>query len=90
VFIGSSGVGKTHLTISSGIETADKESEHFLLIVLNYYSYLERHTKKGTSHRNIRQCAQYERDSTTITNNSDLSAWIKIFHNLTITDTILE
>lgn len=119
IFIGSPGVGKTHLAISIGIE-ACKQNKRTLFV--NCHDLLLRLTtsyQKGTLDRAIHQFARYdlliideigylpidhdeanflfqvinaryEQHSTIITSNSELSTWVDIFQNPTVTAAILD
>lgn len=119
IFIGSPGVGKTHLAISIGIE-ACRQGKRTLFI--NCHELLLRvrtANEKGTLERCINRYARYdllvideigylpidhdeanlffqlinaryERHLTIITSNSDLSGWVEIFQNPTVTAAILD
>ncbi|WP_125689344.1 IS21-like element helper ATPase IstB [Levilactobacillus fujinensis] len=119
VFIGSPGVGKTHLAIGIGM-AACQQGKRTLFI--NCHDLLLRlHTayEKGALDRCINRYARYdlliideigylpvehdeanllfqlinaryERHSTIITSNSELSTWVDIFKNPTVTAAILD
>lgn len=119
VFIGSPGVGKTHLAISIGIEACRQGKRTLFINCHELLVRLRSAYEKGLLDRSIRRYARYEllvideigylpidhdeanllfqlinaryeRSSTIITSNSDLSAWIEIFHNPTVTAAILD
>lgn len=119
VFIGSPGVGKTHLAISIGIEACRQGKRTLFINCHELLVRLRSAYEKGTLDRSIRRYsryellvideigylpidhdeanllfqlinARYEKHSTIITSNSDLSAWIEIFHNPTVTAAILD
>ncbi|BDZ30494.1 IS21-like element helper ATPase IstB [Lactiplantibacillus sp. WILCCON 0030] len=119
VFIGSPGVGKTHLAISIGIEACQQGKRTLFINCHELLVRLRSAYEKGTLDRSIRRYsryellvideigylpidhdeanllfqlinARYEKHSTIITSNSDLSAWIEIFHNPIVTAAILD
>lgn len=119
IFIGSPGVGKTHLAISIGIEACQQGKRTLFINCHELLLRLRTANEKGTLERCISRYARYdllvideigylpighdeanlffhlinaryERHSTIITSNSDLSGWIEIFQNPTVTAAILD
>ena len=119
VFIGSPGVGKTHLAISVGIEACQQGKRTLFINCHELLLRLNAAYDKGTLDRCIRRYARYdlliideigylpinhdeanllfqlinaryEYHSTIITSNSDLSTWVEIFQNPTVTAAILD
>jgi DNA replication protein DnaC len=119
VFIGSPGVGKTHLAISIGIEACRQGKRSLFINCHELLSRLRSAYEKGDLDRSIARYARYElliideigylpidhdeanllfqlinaryeRSSTIITSNTDLSGWVEIFQNPTVTAAILD
>lgn len=119
IFIGSPGVGKTHLAIGIGIEACHQGKRAFFINCHELLAHLRAADAKGTLDRNISRYARYElliideigylpinhdeanllfqlinaryeRHSTIITSNCDLSNWIETFQNPTVTAAILD
>jgi DNA replication protein DnaC len=119
IFIGSPGVGKTHLAISLGIaacqqgkralfinchelllrlhiayekdqlERAIRRYARYELLIIDEVGYLPiSHDEANLLFQLIN--ARYEQNSTIITSNSDLSGWVEIFQNPTVTGAILD
>jgi len=119
VFIGSPGVGKTHLAISIGIEACRQGKRTLFINCHELLSKLRAAYEKGDLDRSINRYARYdllvideigylpidhdeanllfqlinaryEKNSTIITSNTDLSGWVEIFQNPTVTGAILD
>ncbi|WP_344705303.1 IS21-like element helper ATPase IstB, partial [Secundilactobacillus similis] len=119
VFIGSPGVGKTHLAISIGIEACRQGKRTLFINCHELLSRLRAAYEKGDLDRSINRYARYdllvideigylpidhdeanllfqlinaryEKNSTIITSNTDLSGWVEIFQNPTVTGAILD
>lgn len=119
VFIGSPGVGKTHLAISIGIEACRQGKRTLFINCHELLMRLRTAYEKGELDRSINRYARYdllvideigylpidhdeanlmfqlinaryERRSTIITSNTDLSNWVEIFQNPTVTAAILD
>ncbi|MBT1142262.1 IS21-like element helper ATPase IstB [Lactiplantibacillus argentoratensis] len=119
VFIGSPGVGKTHLAISIGIEVCRQGKRTLFINCHELLMRLRIAYEKGELDRSINRYARYdllvideigylpidhdeanlmfqlinaryERSSTIITSNTDLSNWVEIFQNPTVTAAILD
>lgn len=119
VFIGSPGVGKTHLAISIGIEAFRQGKRTLFINCHELLSRLRAAYEKGDLDRSINRYARYdllvideigylpidhdeanllfqlinaryEKNSTIITSNTDLSGWVEIFQNPTVTGAILD
>lgn len=119
VFIGSPGVGKTHLAISIGIEACRQGKRTLFINCHELLSRLRAAYERGYLDRSISQYARYEllvideigylpidhdeanllfqlinaryeNCSTIITSNTDLSSWVEIFQNPTVTAAILD
>jgi DNA replication protein DnaC len=119
VFIGSPGVGKTHLAISIGIEACLQGKRTLFINCHELLCRLRIAYEKGELDRSIRRYAKYElliideigylpinhdeanllfqlinaryeQCSTIITSNTDLSSWVDIFQNATVTAAILD
>ena len=119
VFIGSPGVGKTHLAISIGIEACRQGKQTLFINCHELLSRLRAAYEKGDLDRSINRYARYdllvideigylpidhdeanllfqlinaryEKNSTIITSNTDLSGWVEIFQNPTVTGAILD
>ncbi|WP_390410732.1 IS21-like element helper ATPase IstB, partial [Lacticaseibacillus jixiensis] len=119
VFIGSPGVGKTHLAISIGIEACRQGKRTLFINCHELLSRLRAAYERGDLDRSINRYARYdllvvdeigylpidhdeanllfqlvnaryEKHSTIITSNTDLSGWVEIFQNPTVTAAILD
>ena len=119
IFIGSPGVGKTHLAIGVGIAACQQNKRTLFVNCHELLLRLGAAYKKGTLDRCIRRYARYdlliideigylpidhdeanllfqlinaryEVHSTIITSNSELSTWVEIFQNPTVTSAILD
>ena len=119
VFIGSPGVGKTHLAISIGIEACRQGKRVLFINCHELLCRLRAAYEKGDLDRSINRYARYElliideigylpidhdeanllfqlinaryeQCSTIITSNTDLSGWVEIFQNPTVTAAILD
>lgn len=119
IFIGSPGVGKTHLAISIDLSACQQDQRTLFVNCHDLLLRLRSAYEKGTLERCISRYtrydlliideigylpidhdeanllfqlinARYERHSTIITSNTELSAWVNIFQNPTVTAAILD
>ncbi len=90
VFLGSSGVGKTHLSISIGIEAARlKHYASYRLLIIDELGYLP--ISEGDE-RLLFQLIdrRYEKKSTIVSTNINFSDWESIFYDVRIANAILD
>ena len=80
LFVGSSGVGKTHLATSIGIECAKHRYSTYFISFQDLISQL----KKALSEN------RFEKHCTIITTNTNFSKWSDIFGNSVIANAILD
>lgn len=119
IFIGSPGVGKTHLAVGIGMAACQQGKRTLFINCHELLLRLHLAYEKGTLDRFISRYARYdlliideigylpvehdeanllfqlinaryERCSTIITSNSELSTWVEIFKNPTVTAAILD
>lgn len=119
VFIGSPGVGKTHLAIGLGMAACQQGKRTLFINCHDLLLRLRTAYEKGSLDRCISRYARYdlliideigylpvehdeanllfqlvnaryEQHSTIITSNSELSTWVEIFKNPTVTSAILD
>ncbi|MCH5463521.1 ATP-binding protein [Lactobacillus sp. LC28-10] len=119
IFIGSPGVGKTHLAISVGVAACQQGMRTLFINCHELLLRLHAAYEKGRLEQSINRYARYdlliidelgylpvdhdeanllfqlinaryEHASTIITSNSELSAWVEIFQNPTVTAAILD
>lgn len=119
IFIGTPGVGKTHLAISIGIAACQQDKRTLFINCHDLLMKLRKAYEKGKLDSSITRYsrydllvidevgylpidheeanllfqlinARYERNSTIITSNSELSSWVEIFQNPTVTGAILD
>ena len=93
IFIGSPGVGKTHLSIGLGIEACRQDVRTLFIncheLILNELGYLPISTEEAKLLFQIIN-GRYERKSTIITTNVPLSSWGAVLHSTATAEAILD
>lgn len=87
IFIGSPGVGKTHLSIGLGVEEC---RQGVRTLFINCHELILRLTAAQEKQHLERVMRRYERKSTIITTNVPLSSWGTVLHNQAAAKTILD
>ena len=98
LFVGSSGVGKTHLAISLGIAAAKKRYLTYFISCHDLIMQLKKaHTENRLDQRLKQYCKyrlliakRYETSSTIITTNQPFSKWGEVFSDNTLANAILD
>lgn len=94
VFLGSSGVGKTHLATAVGIAAAKKRtSTHFIkcheLLIIDELGYLPINKEDSNLFFQLTDM-RYEKKSTIITTNINFGDWESIFYDSIVANAILD